>query len=131
MHPASQPFKVCVVAILSLAWLVASNHCAIASLTGGHAKQVASCCSKDKPVKSSSPCAESCCTKMSAPVKAADTLMGLELALIATLSDILPFLPVPMEPVRSSGLSPPGGNSFVSLVLGCSQHSLAPPVFVA
>lgn len=131
MQATGQPYKAYVVAILSLAWLLASNHCAIASLTGGHAKDEHSCCAKEKPVKSSSSCAESCCDKMAAPVKAADTLFAPGLAMVAILSEVLPLLPVPADTVRFSGLSPPGGGFFVSFVLGCSQHSLAPPVFVA
>lgn len=131
MEAAGQLFKGCVVAILSLAWLVASNHCAIASLTGGHAKAEHSCCSKNKPGKSSPSCAESCCEKMAAPVKAAETFFAPELVLVATLSVLLPQVPVPICPENSCGPSPPGGSFFVSFVLGCGQHALAPPVFVA
>ena len=130
MQATCQPYKVFVVAILSLAWLVASNHCAIASLTGGHAKADHSCCNKDKPAKSSS-CAAACCSKMAAPVKAADSLFPPVSALVATLSDALPLMPVRICPESASGLSPPGGGFFVSFVLGCSQQALAPPVFVA
>lgn len=130
MQATGQPYRSIVVAILSLAWLLASNHCAIASLTGGHAKDEHSCCAKDKPVKSSS-CAESCCDKMAAPLKAADTLFAPGLAMIAILAEFLPQIPVPADAVGSSGLSPPGSGFFVSFVLGCSQYSLAPPVFVA
>ena len=131
MQATGQPFRVFVVAILSLAWLLASNHCAIASLTGGHAKDEHSCCAKENPVKSSSSCAESCCDKMAAPLKAADAHFAPGLAMIAILTEVLPQIPVPADAVGSSGLSPPGGGFFISSVLGCSQHSLAPPVFVA
>ena len=131
MQATGQPYKAYVVAILSLAWLVASNHCAIASLTGGHAKDEHSCCAKEKPVKSSSSCAETCCDKMAAPVKAADTLYAPGLAMVAILSEVLAQMPAPADTVGSSGLSPPGSGFFISFVLGCSQHSLAPPVFVA
>ena len=131
MQATGQPYKAYVVAILSLAWLVASNHCAIASLTGGHEKEEHSCCAKEKPVKSSSSCAETCCDKMAAPVKAADTFFAPGLAMVAILSEVLPQMPAPADTVGSSGLSPPGSGFFISFVLGCSQHSLAPPVFVA
>jgi hypothetical protein len=131
MQANSQPFKGCVVAILSLAWLVASNHCAIASLTGGHAKAEHSCCAKDKPGKSSTPCVQSCCKKMAAPVKVADTFVGSQLVMIAILSVGLPRVPEPAFSEGGSDPSPPGGSFFVSFVLGCGQHALAPPVFVA
>ena len=130
MQATGQLSRVFVVAILSLAWLVASNHCAIASLTGGHAEAEHSCCAKDKPVKSSSSCAESCCDKMAAPVKAADMQLAPGLPVIAILSDRVPQMPVPADTVSSSGLSPPGGSFFTNFVLGCSQQALAPPVFV-
>lgn len=133
MQAPGQTLKVCVVAILSLAWLFASNHCAIASMMGGHAKGEHSCCAKEKSSKDPVPCAEKCCKGMSVPVPVAELFFAPDLTAVCFLSDVTPVLPQVIVSECLSGLSPPGrcGEFFVEYVLGRSQQPLAPPVFVA
>ncbi len=131
MQACGRHFRGCVVAILSLAWLVAANHCAVASLAGGLFREEHSCCAKDEPVKAPTSCAEVCCDKMATPVKFAGPLFPPGLALVAILSEVVSLVPIPIDPVDSSGLSPPAQSHFVRCVLGCSQQALAPPVFVS
>ncbi|MFZ4774294.1 MAG: hypothetical protein ACOYM3_02955 [Terrimicrobiaceae bacterium] len=131
MNP--QPLKICVVAILSLAWLAASNHCAIAALSGGHVSAEHSCCAKSKSPKPAAPCAEKCCGGMAAPVAVADIFLAPGLSVVAFLSDVLTITPGDSFLEGLSGPSPPGrcAGFFVEFVLGRSQQPLAPPVFVA
>lgn len=133
MNGASKILNVCVVAMLSLSWVAASNHCAIASLAGGHKAAVDSCCSKSKPEKPAAPCAEKCCGGMAVPVAVADIFPVPGLAVVAFLSDVLSLIPGDTFLEGLSGPSPPGrcAGFFVEFVLGRSQQPLAPPVFVA
>lgn len=133
MKVSVQPLKLCLVAILSLAWLSAANHCAIASMGGGHSKAEHSCCAKNKPAKPAVPCAEKCCGAMAAPVAFSDFFPAPDLAVVAFLSDILCRVPGDTIQENLSGPSPPGrfDGFFVEFVLGRSQQPLAPPVFVA
>jgi hypothetical protein len=129
MQATCQPFKVCVAAILSFAWLAASSHCALASLAGGHPK-AHSCCADSKPAKPPSPCAEKCCGGMAAPVQAVDGLFAPGLALVACLPERFSAAHPAVLLECPSGLAPPGGGFFVGFVLGRSLQALAPPVFV-
>jgi len=133
MGVREQMEKLGVVAVLAMAWFFASNHCAIASMVGGHEPAAHSCCAKSKPVKSQEPCAEKCCGGMAVPVPVAAALSVPVLAVVAFLADLLPPAVLVVAPEAFSGLSPPGrcGEFFVEFVLGRSQQPVAPPVFVA
>lgn len=119
-----------VVAVLAMAWMVASNHCAIASLTGGH-PQEHSCCKKEKP-SSNQPCAEKCCNGLAAPVPVADTVHSPVCPLIATLPDPVEALAHGYVRSFDSGLAPPGRvvSYFVEFIAGSSHQPMAPPAFV-
>lgn len=125
--------RLCVVAVLAMAWFFASNHCAIAAMVGGHEPAVHSCCAKSKPVKSQEPCAEKCCGGMAVPVPAAAVVSMPVLAVVSFLADLVPPVLVVVVPEVFSGHSPPGrcGEFFVEFVLGRSLQPAAPPVFVA
>ena len=124
--------RVPVVAALVLAWMLASNHCAIASLTGGHPRH--SCCEKSRSNKSpeSGACAEKCCGALSVPVTVAEAFFAPDLHLVSFLAD------TPSPAIRMvhceclTGLSPPGTglSFFVEYSMG-GNRQLAPPVFVA
>lgn len=121
-----------VLVVLAMSWVFATNHCAIASLAGGHGKESRSCCEKSAATV---PCAESCCAALAAPVPAAGNVDSPTLTLVAFLSEA-PY-PAPRAFAReasASGASPPGeerGSFFIQFVAGSCHQTMAPPAFVA
>jgi hypothetical protein len=119
-----------VLTVLGLAWMVASNHCAIAALAGGHPEP--SCCKKEKTTDSSA-CAEKCCGGLAAPVPVADVVHSPGFPLLATLPDLPDAIMRVVALEFHSGLAPPGrgGSFFVEFVVSGSHQPMAPPAFVA
>ncbi len=123
-----------VVAALLLAWVFASNHCAIASLAGGHPPGH-SCCEKKTQPKSpeSGSCAEKCCGALSVPVSAAAVLVAPDLQMVSFLTDVVVPVRCDLHFPCLAGLSPPGAglSFFVGYLSGTCHQPVAPPVFVA
>lgn len=112
--------------------MFATNHCAIASLAGGHENKAHSCCEKSAAAV---PCAESCCVALAAPIPAASNVDSPNLAFVTVLGETIN--PTPRAFVReasASGASPPGeerGSFFIQFVAGSCHQTMAPPAFVA
>lgn len=129
MRCLSKRSRLPILAILSVAWLLAANHCnlfALSSSPSGHM------CCDDTQAPTHKECNE-CCGHMAAPVPSGATVT-VDLVALATTAlppDVAgtPVLSIPFIK-RWSGMSPPG-NIFVEFVLGSSLNSLAPPVFVS
>jgi pimeloyl-ACP methyl ester carboxylesterase len=117
------------------AWMVASNHCAIASLESP-AKAAHACCQEKTPGQSpAAPQSTPCCEAFNVPVPEhvsvpAGHFFELPVALEQTLASLisLPSRDV-VAPVRAH--DPPRAPSFAETVLNRSLLAHAPPVFVA
>jgi hypothetical protein len=119
-----------VILALAAAWVVASNHCALASLTpqkGGHA-----CCAGDLPQARET--MTSCCEDLAAPlpVGAHVPVGSLHVLFVAWMEPGEWKVSVPVRSVdRFPSHGPPGAMAFAEQVLNRSLLAHAPPFVVS
>jgi hypothetical protein len=134
----SRGFAATIIAIIAVAWLFASNHCALAAVeslakpASGHA-----CCHSAKEASQRPGQAKQCCEALAAPVPTAIAAPAVHLhelqpvwlkAARVEASAESPILAVDF----ASDTGPPGGAlSFALLILNRSLLAHAPPHFVA
>ncbi len=121
-----------IVAVVIAAWLVASNHCALATLASepdDHA-----CCHSEKGETTPAHDVQ-CCDSLTVPtpenavapvVHLTELMPAWQPASFFLSSDLLPEL---LE-VPAPNTGPPGSESFAILVLNRSLLAHAPPVFI-
>jgi len=132
-------FAAMVTLVAVAAWLVASNHCAFATIAAHSAKTTHACCHDEDAQHDRSmptlPQSMECCDTLKAfvPVQAvapAASLYELQPAWIE--SEILPNLAAAQSLVIAPATGPPPrAETFVEVVLNRSLLAHAPPVFVA
>ena len=130
MKDVALPFRWMILALVGMAWLVATNHCAIAAMTSRHLA-VHSCCKKEVPASGSKSCAEKCCGELASPVPEA-LLAGLPaFSFFFTLPAEVFTAPGVVIGLPSSGLDPPGGaiSFYLRFLAGSSFQPMAPPLF--
>lgn len=122
-----------IVAVVIAAWLVASNHCALAALTSANESNDHACCHSEKD---ESPTHDvQCCNSLTVPTPenaVAPVVHLTELTPVwqpAPLS-LLSDLHVEVVAVPISDTGPPGSESFAIIVLNRSLLAHAPPVFI-
>ncbi|MEI8294735.1 MAG: hypothetical protein WCG66_12275 [bacterium] len=119
-----------ILALVGIAWLVATNHCAIATMAGRHSAGH-SCCKKEVPASGSKSCAEKCCGELASPVPEA-LLAGFPVfSFFVTLPPSVFSAPRVVMGLHSTGLAPPGGaiSFYVRFLAGSTCQSTAPPLF--
>jgi len=131
MQVVSSRFSLLILAVLTAAWVVAANHCALASIAGARSADIHSCCHKTSG--QTKPCEESCCARLTAPVPVADGLHPPTLGWIAVLPEVsFPEAEASRVVETGSGPAPPVGVTlfFVEFIAGAIHQSIAPPVVV-
>ncbi len=131
MHAVSNRFSLLVLAMLAAAWVVAANHCALASIAGAQSADIHACCHKTSG--QTKPCEESCCARLSAPVPMADGPHPPALGWIAMLPEVSRVEAESARVVEAgSGPAPPVGVTqfFVEFIAGAIHQSIAPPVVI-
>jgi hypothetical protein len=128
-------FSATIVCAVAVAWLVASNHCAFATIAAHSARAAHACCHDEDAPHPAAPQAMQCCDtlKASLPAQAVVPAAALHELLPAWVEmEALPRL-VAVEGFRAMPATgpPPRAESFAEIVLNRSLPALAPPGFVA
>ena len=134
----SSPLRTLVVALLMVAWLVASNHCAFGLMkrtsqtTANHATCHSCKSEPSKPQPASGGDRECCKALQGLPADTAKVEAKYDTALFALLDFALTAVPsaVAAQAVLACDTGPPRALSFAERILQRSVLSHAPPCFV-
>ncbi len=129
----SRWFVSAIVIVTAVAWMFASNHCAIAATALAAKASEHSCCHKDGAEHKAPHNSSQCCEAFNVPVPdqvSAPVLKLCELPPVGIPSLAIADVPAPdlSIPGFLSAAGPPGLESFSELVLQKSLPAHAPPV---
>jgi hypothetical protein len=128
-------FSATIACAIAVAWLLATNHCAFATIAAHSAKAAHACCHEEDAPHPSAPQSMQCCDALKASLPAQAVVPAASLSALLpdwTATEVLPRL-VAVENLRATPATgpPPRAESFAEIVLNRSLPALAPPVFVA
>ena len=134
----SRGFAVAIITTVAVAWLFASNHCALAAVESP-AKAAAehACCHSDKGAAQTPGHSTQCCKALAAPVPNAIAAPAVHLQelqpawLQAARVEASAEVPISAVDLASATGPPRGALSFALLILNRSLLAHAPPHFVA
>ena len=124
-----------VLSLLFVAWMTASNHCALAAApTWNHAAVEHKCCHKDGPAAPSHEQPNECCQALGATLPLVATAPAADLSsfsLVWEISFLSADFSAETRPVWSplaAATGPPGGNLWTDVLLKRAAPAHAPPV---
>jgi hypothetical protein len=115
-----------ILVLVGVAWMIATNRCAIAAIAGSHSPRH-SCC-KEAPARSEKTCAEKCCGETCVARSRGFLAASPVWSFLITLPPQVVSVPSVAMLLQPSGLAPPDGvvPFYVRFLVGSTSQPTAP-----